>query len=209
MTKLLLFSDLHADPKSIRNLLKRSAFVDVLVGAGDFGNVRRDLQMCIDELRTFDKPAVLVPGNNESTEELEKACHVWPSAHVLHGSGVVISGIQFFGIGGGIPVTPFGPWSYDFTEEEANELLQNCPPGCVLVSHSPPKGAVDKAGGGQSLGSIAVRDAVERTQPLLVVCGHIHASGGQHTTIGRTAVVNAGSTGVEWELADTTMSKNE
>ena len=70
-------------------------------------------------------------------------------------------GDPHFGIGGGIPITPFGAWSYDFTEEQAQELLQNCPARCVLVSHSPPKGAVDQAGG-QSLGSVSVRDAVER-----------------------------------------------
>src|SRR5207247_10447169 len=72
---------------------------------------------------------------------------------------------EFFGIGGGIPVTPFGAWSYDFTEEQAQELLQNCPARCVLVSHSPPKGAVDRAGG-QSLGSVAVRDADRKSTRL-------------------------------------------
>jgi Icc-related predicted phosphoesterase len=174
--------------------------VDVLIGAGDFGKVRRDVGVCIDVLRTIDKPAVLVPGNNESTEELVEACQGWPQANVLHGSGVTIGGIHFFGIGGGIPVTPFGAWSYDFSEEEAQELLQDCPAGCVLISHSPPKGAVDGAGG-QSLGSVAVRDAVSRLHPLFVVCGHIHNCAGQQDKIGATPVVNAGPKGIEWELS--------
>ena len=56
-------------------------------------------------------------------------------------------------------MTPFGPWSYDFTEEQAAELLAGCPRGCVLVSHSPPKGTVDVDSRGRSLGSVAVRDA--------------------------------------------------
>ena len=197
--KLLLFSDLHCDATAARSLVKRAASVDVLVGAGDFGKVRRDVGVCFDVLRDIDKPAVLVAGNNESTEELVEACKSWPQAHVLHGSGVAIGGIQFFGIGGGIPVTPFGAWSYDFTEEQAQELLQNCPARCVLVSHSPPKGAVDRAGG-QSLGSVAVRDAVERLQPLLAVCGHIHSCAGQQDKIGSTPVINAGPKGIEWEL---------
>jgi len=199
--KLLLFSDLHCDTAAARSLVKRSGSVDVLVGAGDFGKVRRDVGVCIEVLRTIDKPAVLVAGNNESTEELAEACRDWPQAHVLHGSGTTITGIQFFGIGGGIPVTPFGPWSYDFTEEQARELLQECPSGCVLVSHSPPKGAVDRAGG-KSLGSAAVRDAIERLQPLLVVCGHIHNCAGQQAKIGSTPVVNVGPKGLEWELPD-------
>ena len=200
--KLLLFSDLHCDTSAARSLVRRAGSVDALVGAGDFAKVRRDVGVCIEVLRTIDKPVILVAGNNESTEELAEACRDCPQAHVLHGSGVTIAGIQFFGIGGGIPVTPFGAWSYDFTEEQAEELLQDCPRGCVLVSHSPPKGAVDRAGG-QSLGSVAVRDVVTRLQPLLVVCGHIHSCAGRQELIGSAPVVNAGPRGVEWELSAT------
>src|SRR5437867_3967508 len=140
--KLLLFSDLHNDVAAARRLVTLAARADVLIGAGDFCNVRRGLRTCLDVLRVIDKPAVLVAGNNESTEELAGACRDWPQAQVLHGSGTTIAGIDFFGIGGGVPITPFGSWSYDFTEEEAAALLKNCPLGGVLVSHSPPKGAV-------------------------------------------------------------------
>lgn len=198
--KLLLFSDLHADTAAAHNLVDRARTVDVVIGAGDFGNVRRDLRRCLDLLRAIDRPAVLVAGNNESTEELAAACRDWPAAHVLHGSTARIGETVFFGIGGGIPVTPFGAWSYDFTEEQAAELLTGCPAGCVLVSHSPPHGTVDRSSRGQNLGSIAVRDAVVRLKPALVVCGHIHGSAGQRGAIGPTPVINAGPDGVEWEL---------
>ncbi len=198
---LLLFSDLHTDVDAARALAERAGQADVLVGAGDFGNGRAGVHKCIDVLRTTDRPTILVAGNNESTEELIDACRDWPQAHVLHGSGVTVAGVAFFGIGGGIPVTPFGAWSYDFTEEQAADLLTSCPVGGVLVSHSPPKGAVDVSSGGKSLGSVAVRRAVERCRPKLVVCGHIHHSAGQLTTIGSSTVVNAGPLGMEWRLA--------
>jgi Icc-related predicted phosphoesterase len=199
--KLLLFSDLHADTAAARRLVERAREVDVLVGAGDFGNVRRAVGVCVDVLRRVNKPAVLVAGNNESTEELAEACHGWPEARVLHGSAVTLGGVTFFGLGGGVPVTPFGPWSYDLTEEQAAGLLAGCPAGCVLVSHSPPKGALDVDSRGRNLGSVAVRDAVLRLGPRLVVCGHIHASGGRQALLGRSPVVNAGPAGVEWDLA--------
>ena len=198
--KLLLFSDLHADADAARAIAARAGEADVLVGAGDFGNVRTRLGECIDLLRSIDRPTVLVAGNNESTEELAEACRDWPSARVLHGTSATIGGVTFFGLGGGVPVTPFGAWSYDFTEEQAAALLADCPPGCVLVSHSPPKGAVDVSSRGKSLGSTAVREAVERVRPALVVCGHIHDCAGQHATVGTTPVVNAGRGGVEWTL---------
>jgi Icc-related predicted phosphoesterase len=198
--KLLLFSDLHADSTATHELVQRAQSVDVLVGAGDFATVRRNLPRCIDILRLVSRPTILVAGNNETTEELQATCRGWSSAHILHGSAVTIENVTFFGIGGGIPVTPFGAWSYDFTEDQARDLLANCPAGCVLVTHSPPKGAVDQSAEGQSLGSVAIREVVQRTSPRLVVCGHIHASGGQHTFIGSTPVVNAGPAGIEWQL---------
>ena len=198
--KLLLFSDLHCDAAAARRLVERAAAADVLVGAGDFASVRRGINVCIDVLRVVDKPAVLVPGNNETLDELQTACRTWPRALVLHGSGAKVDGVQFFGLGGGVPVTPFGSWSFDFTEQQAAELLADCPAGCVLVSHSPPKGAVDASSSGRSLGSTAVLDAITRMRPALVVCGHIHESGGRTATIGTTPVVNAGPEGIEWEL---------
>jgi Icc-related predicted phosphoesterase len=198
--KLLLFSDLHCDRRAAEHLVQLSTAADALVGAGDFASVRRNIDATLQVLRRIDRPTVLVAGNNETTAELTTACHEWPSARVLHGSGVTIHGIRFFGIGGGVPVTPFGAWSYDFTETQAADLLRDCPRGAVLVSHSPPKGAVDRSSSGQSLGSTAVREAVLRTRPRLVVCGHIHGSGGQHELLDGVPVVNAGPEGILWEL---------
>jgi Icc-related predicted phosphoesterase len=198
--KLLLFSDLHADADAARRLVARARLADVVVGAGDFAVVRRQLRVCLDVLRAIDRPTILVAGNNETTDELVEACSGWSQARVLHGSGVNIGGVEFFGLAGGVPVTPFGDWSYDFTEEQAAELLAPCPVGGVLVSHSPPRGAVDVDSGGRSLGSAAVREAVLRVRPKLVVCGHIHACAGQQAAIGPSVVVNAGPGGLEWEL---------
>ena len=112
-----------------------------------------------------------------------------------------MSGVTFFGVGGGIPVTPFGAWSYDFTEEQAEALVATCPTDCVLVSHSPPKGAADVSSRGASIGSTAIRDAIRRVRPVLVVCGHVHGSGGKTSELDGIPVVNAGPGGIEWEIA--------
>ena len=198
--RLLLFSDLHADVGAARRLAARAGSADVLVGAGDFGTARRNVGDCLRVLAETSKPAVLVPGNNESAAELADAGRHWPAARVLHGTAAEVGGVTFFGLGGGVPVTPFGAWSFDLTEAEAGELLAAAPPGGVLVSHSPPHGSADVSSRGASLGSTAVRAAVERLAPRLVVCGHVHASGGTTAMIGSTPVVNAGPGGVWWEL---------
>ena len=201
--KLLLFSDVHCNRSQCQTLVDMAMEedVDFVIGAGDFANIRRGLEPTIDVLRQITRPTIVVPGNSESDEELHKACRAWPSATVLHGSGATVNGVDFWGIGGGIPVTPFGAWSFDFTEQEAEAMLADCPAGSVLVSHSPPKGAVDVSSGGRSLGSVAIREAILAKQPRLVVCGHIHESAGNQAMIGHTPVVNAGPQGIVWELS--------
>ena len=93
-------------------------------------------------------------------------------------------------------MTPFGAWSFDLTEAAAAELLERMPSGSVLVSHSPPKGLLDRDSRGRSLGSEAIRSAVEKLRPPLVVCGHIHASGGQKLRWLDSEILNAGPKGV-------------
>ena len=117
--RLLLFSDIHCDVGSCELLVERSKDVDVVIGAGDFANFRNGLDLPVKVLSKINKPTILVPGNSESFEELLNACKEWKQAKVLHGSGVRVEGYEFYGVGGGIPVTPFGAWSYDFSEDEA------------------------------------------------------------------------------------------
>jgi uncharacterized protein len=198
--RLLLFSDLHSDFRTASKLVELSKDVDIVVGAGDFCIGRRGLETIINALSPIKKPTVLVPGNSESDEELIEACRSWKSAHVLHGRQVSIDETAFFGVGGGIPITPFGSWSYDFSEDQAYELLRDCPPGCILISHSPPQGVLDLSSAGRRLGSRAVRTAIEHKQPALVVCGHIHGSSGQTDRLGDITVINAGPRGIIYNI---------
>lgn len=191
--KLLAFSDLHRDKDCAEHLVELAGEADVVVGAGDYATMRLGLESTIETLSPITAPTVLVPGNAESDTELWRACAVWPSVDVLHGQGKDIAGVQFFGLGGGVPPTPF-PWSFDLSEEEAAGKLEDCPTGAVLVVHSPPQGHVDEVHG-RHLGSTSVLEAIERTRPVLVLCGHIHQCWGQEATIRDTPVLNVGPKG--------------
>src|SRR3954447_422101 len=185
--RLLAFSDIHRDLDQARRIADMARDADVVVAAGDFGSVRRGVEQLIDMLVVIETPTVLVPGNNETDDELVQACGGWRAATVLHGSGTEIDGVSFWGLGGGIPTTPW-PWSYDLTEEEAERALESCPDDVdVLVLHSPPKGHLD---GDRALGSEALLRAIERIQPPVAVCGHIHECAGQQTQVGSTRLYN-------------------
>ena len=194
--RLLAFSDVHRDLRQAERLAAMAADADVAIAAGDFASVHRGLEELIDMLVVIETPTVLVPGNNETDEALRAACRGWKAATVLHGEGAAIGGVEFFGLGAGVPTTPW-PWSFDLDEDEAARMLAPCPAGCVLVVHSPPKGHVD---GDRSLGSQAILRTIEERRPRLAVCGHIHESQGEESRVGPTRVVNAGPEGVYLEL---------
>lgn len=197
--KLLAFSDLHRDLGQAAELVAMSAEADVVIGAGDFASVHDGLGETIDALAAIETPAVLVPGNNETEQALREAASGWSAATVLHGGATTIDGIEFFGLGAGIPVTPW-EWSFDLDDEAATSMLEPCPEGAVLVLHSPPQGHCDTNGSGDHFGSPALLQAIEEKAPRLAVCGHIHESWGCKSEIGGTPVRNLGPTGIWLEI---------
>jgi Icc-related predicted phosphoesterase len=113
---------------------------------------------------------------------------------VLHGEATEIDGVTFFGLGGGVPVTPWN-WSFDLTERQAERMLSALSPGTVLLVHSPPKGHVDRG-----LGSAAVLRAIQEQRPRLVLCGHVHECWGQESRVGDVPVRNLGPGGAVIDL---------
>jgi Icc-related predicted phosphoesterase len=197
--KLLAFSDLHRDLDQAERLVERSSEADAVIAAGDFASVHEGLEEAIGALSGISTPTIVVPGNNETEDALRAACEDWDAATVLHGESTQIDGTQFFGLGAGIPITPWD-WSFDLDEEQAGEQLAACPEGAVLVVHSPPKGHCDQSSSGDHLGSEAILETIEAKRPPLAVCGHIHESWGAESEIGSTRVINLGPSGTAIEL---------
>ena len=197
--KLLAFSDLHRDIGRAEKLVRMAEKADVVIGAGDFASVHEGLEETIDVLAAIDAPTVLVPGNNETDEALREATAGWKAATVLHGGATTIGGVEFFGLGAGIPVTPWD-WSFDVDEENAAVMLTLCPDGAVLVLHSPPFEHCDSNGAGDHFGSRTLLRTIEGHSPRLVVCGHIHESWGCESRIGDTPIRNLGPKGTWLEV---------
>jgi uncharacterized protein len=193
--RILAFSDLHHARARAADLVAASERADLVIGAGDFCNMRQDLAGAMALLAGIAAPMVVVPGNAESAGELRAA--VPEGVSVLHGQGVTIAGLTLFGLGYGVPETPFGAWSCDLDEAAAAAILAPCTATDILITHSPPKGVGDVTSDGVSVGSAAIRAAIERIQPRLALCGHIHDSWGAEGWIGAARVVNLGPT-VHW-----------
>jgi Icc-related predicted phosphoesterase len=193
--RVLAFSDLHRDLAQAAVLVEMAADADAVIGAGDFASVHEGLAETIGVLSAIGAPTILVPGNNETDEALLGATAGWEAATVLHGEGTTIGGVEFYGLGAGVPVTPWD-WSFDLDDDAAAGMLSACPRGAVLVLHSPPRGHCDASGDGTHFGSEALLRAIEEKEPRLAVCGHIHESWGCASRIGETPVHNLGPGGI-------------
>lgn len=70
----------------------------------------------------------------------------------------------------------------------------------IVISHAPPFKILDKTYNGLNRGSKILRDAIEKYQPPLVLCGHIHEAKGRKK-LGKTRVINLGFYG-DYEVVE-------
>ncbi|MEM6886952.1 MAG: metallophosphoesterase [Pseudomonadota bacterium] len=192
--KLLAFSDLHRNVDIARDLLRLSAEADVLIGAGDFATNGIGATDTLDILAGSDVPVLVVHGNHDDPDEISRLCNQRDNLIYLHGSTTNVCGRMFFGLGGEIPARNEHPWNVFETEDRAAEMLSTCPEGVILISHTPPFGIADQQADGVHEGSGAIHDAIQRINPPLHLCGHIHNAWGTCGNIASTRVCNLGPT---------------
>lgn len=191
--KVQIFSDIHGDTKSLEKLLAVPA--DVYISAGDLTNFGKGLDSCGAVLATQADRVWVIPGNHETAEQNRAFC---ASAGFVdfHKQLRQIGSSYVGGLGYSNP-TPFNTPG-EYTEEQlaaALDAFRNHSP-LYLVVHAPPYGSkLDEFSPGKHAGSRAVREWVEREQPEMLFCGHIHECGGKSDQIGRTRCFNVGKRG--------------
>ena len=195
--RILAFSDLHRNREIAQSIVEASQQADVVVGAGDFATKGEGLAETFDILRQIAVPVIFVAGNHDILAEMKIGVRNWQTAHLLHGTGIVLQGIPFFGLGYEIPAGADKPWNQRLEEVEAEALLAHCSEGAVLVTHSPPFGVADLQRNGEHEGSRAILSIIELRQPRLALCGHIHNAWGMKGSIGNCPVHNLGPS-VHW-----------
>jgi len=194
--KLLLFSDIHNDWKTLERILRVDA--DYYISAGDQVSWGRGLERCGEILRTRGQRVWVLPGNHESAAQISQMCAEY-GLNDFHERHFKVGRWHVAGLGYSSP-TPFNtPGEYG-----EPELARRIEPFAaleplVLVCHAPPRGtALDQIRPGLHAGSTSVRDFIEKHQPAYFFCGHIHEAEGAETMIGKTRARNLGKK--EWML---------
>ncbi len=197
--RILVASDLHGSEQAALEIrsgsLKYKAKLVVLCGdITHFGDITQATRL-LEKASSSSIPIVYVPGNCDPPvlADLKDLVNIYN----IHGRIHLIDGICLGGVGGA-PPSPFNT-PFELNEKGIRQVLDSISSelkSCartILVSHSPPAGtSLDQTQLGIHVGSRSVREFIERVQPDLVLCGHIHESLGKDI-LGRSVMVNPGS----------------
>jgi len=202
--KVLIISDGHGDVSKLDLIAPIAEKVDLVLFGGDFAefNKTKTGLPYLERLAGIHDRVFAVCGNCDEPEFLETHEEFDVS---VQGSLSYFNGLIFSGSGGALKFTGLTP--NERTDEElAYDLrlvTKSVPEGfsesgetwenLVIIAHHPPfNTALDRVSSGDHVGSLLIREFIEKWKPLLVVSGHIHESVAIDT-LGPTIMVNPGS----------------
>ena len=200
--KILIFSDIHSSRGALARILAQPA--DVYIADGDLVSFQKGLGEAGESLASLGERLWLLPGNHETHDDTRTLCdrHGFFDFHRKVRALPSAAGPTYWAGLGYSNITPFGTPG-EYTEEELAQALsafESYQP-LYLVAHVPPHGSkLDEFAPGRHAGSTALREWIDRVQPLYVFCGHIHETAGVSDALGATRCINVGPRGFRLEL---------
>lgn len=187
--------DVHDRFDAVVDVVRGIGAIDVLVVGGDLTNAGTpdDAARAIELWRPLAPTVLAVAGNMDSPAIDERLAELGVS---IDGRGAVLGDVGLHGASASGPTPLHTPHELpDGTLARQAEAGAAEIAGCrlrIFCPHSPPYGtACDRLASGVHVGSDSLRAFVEREQPDLVLCGHIHESRGEDV-LGRSRIVNPG-----------------
>lgn len=216
--KILSAGDLHGDSGLAKRLAEKASKekVDLVILCGDLTEGDEKTDNLIGPFLKQGKRVVLVPGNHESVATADFLSKIYGVKN-LHGYGIKLfdpepkhakasksgedkSYVGLFGCSGvniGI---------HQVTDKEAYDLLMkghNYVKDAdikIMVSHVHPAGTKMEKFTQFFEGSKAIRRAIDKFQPDIMLCSHVHEAEGLEEKIGKTRVLNVGRKGKIFEI---------
>jgi len=192
-TKILAIGDIHSDQTLIKKLANKAKKekVDLVILAGDLTFAELSTKNIIGPFAKAGKEVLIIPGNHESVSTINFLTEMYSNAKSIHGYYVIKNNIGIFGAGGGdIGI-------YRVGEDELYNLLERGKRGLdkskikkrIMVTHlQPANTTIEKIGGFR--GSTGIRKAIEKFQPNIALCSHLHSTGGIEEKIGKTRLIS-------------------
>ncbi len=201
--RYLILADVHGSIGNLDKVLeyaraegiKSIILLGDLPAYGELKNQKGNIDWCrriLDKLKDFNLLAI--PGNCDTPAILDELDGRGISLHKKIKAEKDMNLIGF----GGSTVTPYQT-PFELGEEEIHDglekLMKKTGSGKkILLMHQPPWNTrCDVTYQGGHVGSTALREIIERYQPNIVLCSHIHESGGTKDVIGETRIYNTGA----------------
>ena len=191
----IAIGDIHEDIGNIKKIPELDKAKGIII-SGDITNAggQKRAEKILKSVQEIQPNIYAQIGNMDKAEVTD---YLQRKGWNIHLRGMEIEeGIGLMGIGYSNP-TPFGTPSEVEDDQLARWLWQVADdvsdlPHRILVCHTPPLNTrTDRLPNGQAVGSKAVRDFIEKTQPDICITGHIHEAVASDN-IGKTKIVNPG-----------------
>ncbi len=186
--KILHISDIHGKVENLLLVEKYFLECDLVLVSGDLTHMGDQLAMSkVLQYLPLEK-TLAVLGNCD----YPNAIKALQTAKIsVDGEQKQLAGFRICGYGGSLP-TPINTPNM-LPEEEFALVLGSFDQPDILLTHQPAFGTnADLTPDGLHVGSKSILHFIEKKQPKLALCGHMHEA--QSTSkIGETVVVNAGS----------------
>jgi Icc-related predicted phosphoesterase len=186
--RIYAVADIHGKPQRLEKIRRRIAALcpHALVVAGDITSFVSPVKI-LSRINELSIPVLAIRGNTDLTR-VDRLIGRFENIASLHMSRYVFHSTPFVGISGTIAI----PFHSKIRLNEASVLNRVAPwidRETILVVHPPPRGILDTAFGRFHVGSSGLRRLIEKHQPRLVICGHVHECPGT-AAIAETTVVN-------------------
>jgi len=187
-TKILAVGDIHGDTGLVKKLAQKAKKenVDLIILAGDLTFLEESTKNLIGPFIKAKKPVLLLHGNHETFATTDFLSKNYPNTKNIHGYSFTKDNLGIFGAGGAI--------GFNTTEKEIFNALKKGHTQIkdinkkIMVTHMHPWGSKAEFSGFE--GSRAVKRAIKKFSPELLIAAHIHEAGGIEEKIGKTKIIN-------------------
>lgn len=190
--KILAIADLHTQFEHVPTLQDKARDAEIIIDVGDhtlFGNGRKEY---FDFIESLNKPCFVIHGNHETIKDTKEECRKRKNIFFINNKYFQYKDVLLMGHGGGglSMTTPhFENRGKEF--EVAMKLTKKS----ILIIHAPPYKTMDTVPGCGHVGNKTYKEFIERAQPTIVLCGHLHEHFHKHDKIRKSKVINPGPDG--------------
>jgi uncharacterized protein len=200
--KILAAGDIHGDSSLTKRLAEKAKKenVDLVILTGDLTFFEKSIDNLIGPFEKVGKKVLLIPGNHESIATTNFLTEIYSNAKSIHGYSVKFGDIGIFGAGG----ANVGPFTFIGDKEMFNllgrgfEKIEDSKIKIMATHVHPSNSFIERLTSFQ--GSSGVKKAIEKFQPDIALCSHVHEAWGIEEKIGKTRLINVGREGKILEI---------